>query len=61
MICKKCNRVKLRAEEEITVMVDLSTGHGDIWGHAIEDSKREHNCRLKVGDIIDAKDIGSVL
>lgn len=38
-ICNKCNRVNLRAEEEIRVMVDPNTMT------ALEDSRREHICR----------------
>lgn len=37
MICKKCNRVKLRAEEENLVMIDMNC-------IALEDSWREHKC-----------------
>jgi len=44
-ICPECHRVKLRCEEQIFVWVDTSTGGGNILGHAIEDSHREHICR----------------
>jgi len=47
MICKKCNRVKLRAEEEITVKVQLGLKRvdGNSNWTAVEDSHREHVCR----------------
>lgn len=38
-ICDYCNRLKLRAEEQITVLIDIDTMR------AIEDSKRTHYCR----------------
>jgi len=47
MICNKCNRIKLRAEEEIFVHIDISKGNDEFIGTAIENSHREHICRQK--------------
>lgn len=45
-ICKKCSRLKLRAEEEIKVLVNLNIYAPGIVGTALCDSHREHVCRL---------------
>jgi len=45
-ICLKCNRVKLRCEEEIFVHIVLLDDNKDFIGRALENSYRKHVCRI---------------